>query len=143
MAYSTLADIQGHVPVSDLIQLTDDDGVAVDQSVVDEAISFADELINGYLRGRYDASTLPLNPAPALIKKISMDIATHRLYSRRLNMMADVIEKQHQNALKLLGQLQQGVISLGIESGTQGAGFYKTNKQPSDRVFSRDTMDTF
>ena len=52
MAYSTLADIQGHVPVSDLIQLTDDDGVAVDQSVVDEAISFADELINGYLRVR-------------------------------------------------------------------------------------------
>ena len=141
MPYITQADIAAHLPNADLVQLTDDERAGVVNSArVDEAIGYADELIDGYLRGRY---TLPLSSVPGLIKNLSKDIAVHRLYSRRKADIPEKIGAQFKNALKLLEQIQKGVVSIGVESASQGAGNYKGNKAVTDRVFAKDTLDNY
>lgn len=81
MPYCTLGDIKDHIPEANIIQLTDDEGLGVvNQSRVDKAITTADSVIDGYLRGRY---SLPLSTVPELIKTIAIDIAVYKLYERR------------------------------------------------------------
>ncbi|HDH51223.1 MAG TPA: DUF1320 domain-containing protein [Nitrospirae bacterium] len=143
MAYCTLTEIKDRIPEENLIQLTDDDNRGiVDQGKVDAAILDADEVIDGYLRGRY---TLPLSPVPALLNKISIDIAVFNLYSRKLEFeMAEVIKDRHKNALKLLTQIQSGTVTLGTASGeTPEPGQYKTNKTSDDKTFDKDTLDKY
>ena len=55
------------------------------------------------------------------------------------------IEGVYKNAIKLLEQIQKGIVSLGIE--TQGTatelGEYRTNKTYQDRIFTKNLLDTF
>jgi phage gp36-like protein len=142
MPYSTLTDIQNAITAASVIQLTDDTGAGtVDQGKVDAAVLAADELINGYLRSRY---TLPLASTPPLIKDLSVSIAVYRLYDRRFAAnMPDSIKAKYDNALRLLGMIQKGTISLGIESTTQVEGTFKTNKTSDDKTFSKDILDQY
>lgn len=139
--YITIADLRSHVPERDLRQLTDDEQMgSVNQDRVDEAIGYASELIDGYLRGRY---TLPLSTVPELVKKLAVDLAVYRLFSRRVGLMAEEVEARYRNAVKLLEQVQRGVLSMGIESASSGAGNYESNKTSEDRVFPKETLDKF
>ncbi|MEW5745278.1 MAG: DUF1320 domain-containing protein [Nitrospirota bacterium] len=143
MPYSTLDDLKKPLPEKNIIELTDDDGLGVvDQTKVDEAIAYADQLIDGYLRGRY---SLPLSTVPGLIKQLSVDLAIFHLYGRRFEMeLPEGIMARYKNAIKLLEQIQKGLISLGIESASTGSqGIYKSNKTSDDRTFSKDILDTF
>ncbi len=141
--YCTLTDIKAHIPEDNLIQLTDDENLGiVNQTRIDEAISYADEMIDGYLRGRY---TLPLSPVPGLIKKLSVDISIYYTYQRRLELiMPEAMENRYKNAVKILEQIQAGKISLGTAGGdSPEPGQYKTNKTSEDKVFDKETLDTF
>lgn len=142
MSYCALDDIKLMIPEDNLIQLTDDSGSGiVDTDVVSQAIAYADELIDGYLRGRY---TLPLTSTPNLIKKLSIDIAVYHIYSRRFEVaMPEGMESRYKNALKLLEQIQKGAITLGSEATEPENGNYATNKTSDDKVFDSDTLDTF
>ncbi len=142
MPYCALADITKAVPEKDILQLTDDSGLGViDQVKVDDAISYADQLIDGYLRGRYP---LPLTTVPGLIKNLSSDLALFHLYSRRIELeMPESMMAKYKNAIKLLEQIQKGLISIGIETAGSSAGSYKTNKTSADRKFSKDVLDGF
>ncbi len=143
MSYSTLTDIKAHIPEVNLIQLTDDEELGViNEERVNEAISYADQLINGYLRGRY---ALPLNPVPTLIQKLSIDLAVFHLYSRRLELeMPETMLARYNNAVKFLKQIQDGIITIGTDSGDSPAqGEYKTQKTEDDRVFNKGFLDTF
>lgn len=142
MPYCALTDITKTVPEKDIIQLTDDNGLGVvDQVKADDAISYADQLIDSYLRGRYP---LPLTTVPGLIKNLSADIALFHLYGRRIELnIPESIMAKYKNAIKLLEQIQKGLISLGIESASSSAGSYKTNKTSADRTFSKDVLDGF
>jgi phage gp36-like protein len=141
--YSTLADITDRIPEENLIQLTDDESLgAVNEARVSSAIGDADVLIDGYLRGRYP---LPLDPVPALIKKLSIDIAVFNIYSRKLELeMPDAMSDRYKNAVKVLEHIQSGKISLGTSEGnTPEPGEYQTNKTSTDRMFPKTVLDGF
>ena len=144
MPYCTLDDLKNHIPEANIIQLTDDEGLGtVNQARVDKAITTADSVIDGYLRGRY---TLPLLTVPELIKTIAIDITVYKLYERRLDLeMPEAMSNRYRNAVKLLDQIQKGLIKLGIESPETGPGqgHYKTNKTTEGRTFSKDILDKF
>lgn len=109
MAYCTLADLPA--PEEDLIQLTDDAGTGAPvAAIIDQFIAVADELVDGYLRGRYP---LPLTPTPGIIKVCSADIALYRLYGRRAHVVAPKdLADRYKNALKILENIQKGSITL-------------------------------
>jgi phage gp36-like protein len=140
--YCTLNDITERFPEKYLVQLTDDKKLGtVDQDVVNNAIQDADEEIDGYLRGRY---TLPLDTVPNLVKKISVDIAIYNLYTRKSENVPETREKRYANAVKLLKQINQGLITLGNEDGdAPEPGQYKSNKNSESRTFSKDVLDKF
>lgn len=144
MPYSTLTDIQDIIKEQFLIQLTDDENTgSVDTAKTDKAIADADELIDGYLRGRY---TLPLSPVPGLIRKLSVDIAIFNLYSRRPegDSTPELITDRFKSAVDTLKQIQKGVVSLGVAGDeTPEPGAYETNKTDDDRVFDKDLLDKF
>lgn len=141
--YCTLADITKAIPEENILQLTDDTGTGeIDTEKINDAISYAEQLINGYLRGRY---TLPLDPVPELIRHMATDLAIFHLYSRRFELeMPQGMMDKYKNALKLLEQIQKGLIRIGAEvSESPGHGYYKTNKTAGDRVFTKESLKQF
>ena len=114
MAYSTADDIRKLIPESDLIQLTDDDGVGVvDEAVLTEAIDQADREIDAYLGARY---TVPLNPVPELIRNLSAQMAIWHLYGRR-NHFSEIWESRYKNAVRLLDLIRRGEVVIGAAEG--------------------------
>ncbi|MEI8390083.1 MAG: DUF1320 domain-containing protein [bacterium] len=145
--YCLIEDIQKQVSQDTLIQLTDDNQTGeIDSVIVEEAILYSESLINGYLRGRY---TLPLainaNP-PDILKILAVDLSIYRLYSRRFQTdTPDSISEKYKNSIKILEQIQRGIISLGLE--TAGAapelGEYRANKSFQDRTFSKQVLNEY
>lgn len=147
MSYCTLSDIRGMAPESDLVELTDEtDAGVIDQAKIDAAIGYADELIDGYLRGRYD---LPMSPVPGMLKNLSADIALYRLYKNRSKLaVPEAIKDGYTNAVKLLGAIQAGTINLGVGGAASAgdipsSGGAAVSTPTSGRVFSRDNLGNF
>ncbi|MEI8390814.1 MAG: DUF1320 domain-containing protein [bacterium] len=142
--YCTLYDIKQQVSENTLIEITDDiQANEINIEIVDEAIVYSQTLIDGYLRGRY---TLPLTTIPVLIKIIAADLTVFRLYSRRFHTdMPESINDKYKNSIKLLEQIQKGIISLGIEvpASPPERGEYMTNKTSSDRIFTKSFINKF
>lgn len=114
MTYCTIADITAEVPDADLIQITNDSGGStVDDTVITNAISYVDNIIDGYLRGRYN---LPLTTVPDELKFIAIDYVKYRLYSRRMyTEIPPVVEQRYKEVIQLLKDIQNGKFSLGVE----------------------------
>ena len=113
--YITRDDVLLGLAKMELVQLTNDDpyGSEPDLAVLDRAIEYACELADGYLMGRY---TLPLDPAPSMLRHLCTDIARHWLHRRRIN-TADFpkpLEAAYSNAIKILEQIRDGKIQLGV-----------------------------
>lgn len=142
--YCTIEDIKQAIPEDNIIQLTDDTGTGViDQAKVEDAIQYADQLIDSYLRGRY---TVPLNPVPALIRRLSVEMAGFNLYSRRFELaMPEAMLQRRKEIIRLLEQIQKGMITLGTEPPEKGPGFghYHTNKTAEDRIFNKTVLNGF
>ncbi len=142
MIYCTLDDILAKIPRQNLLQLTDDEGVGdINQDRVNAAITEAQTVIDGFLTSRYE---MPLTSVPALINHLAVDLAIYSIYSRRMETdMPPAMQDRHDSAMKLLLQIQKGVVQLGIETTQSAPGDYKTNKTPLDRVFTSDRMDKY
>jgi len=113
MAYSTLADVQDQLSEAELIGLTDDAAAGtVDADVVARAVADADEEIDGYVGNR---AKVPLSPVPGIVRKISVDVAIYNLYARRHNSIPEIREKRYDNAVKFLGKVAMGAITLGAD----------------------------
>ena len=122
-----------------------DDNLAgeINIAIIDEAIIYSESLIDGYLRSRY---SLPLSIIPMLIKLLAIDLSIFRLYSRRFHTdMPESINNKYKNSVKLLEQIQKGIVSLGIETigTTPDLGEYRTNKTYNDRIFSKEFLGEF
>ena len=144
MAYCTLDDIKSkRIPETTLINLTDDEDLGVvAEAVVEGIIGDVDELIDGYLRGRY---SLPLDPVPGIVKALSADIAVYNLYGRRAEFdIPKAVGEKFAAAMKILDGIQAGKIALGsagVQAGTpSGAGAQTSGNA---RVFTRDSMKGF
>ena len=76
--YITRTDLTDAISLFELAQLSNDDprGAVSEPNwdIVDKAIAYACELADGYLMGRY---TLPLEPAPTVLRPLCTDIARH------------------------------------------------------------------
>jgi len=142
--YCNIDDIKQQVTETTLIEITDDNLAGeVNTAIIDEAIIYSESLIDGYLRGRY---SLPLSIIPMLIKLLAIDLSIFRLYSRRFHAdMPDSINDKYKNSVKLLEQIQKGIVSLGIETigTTPELGEYRTNKTYNDRIFSKEFLGDF
>ncbi len=152
MAYSTQTDIEEQVSQAELIELTDDTGAgAVDTSAAARAIADADAEIDGYCGARY---TVPFSPAPAMIRKLSVDIAVYNLFSRRSNLkLPEERQKRYDNAVRFFRDLAKGLISLRDVSGgliTLGAdapvepdsGLPQASTNRDDRIFTTGRPST-
>jgi phage gp36-like protein len=117
MTYCTLADLALAIPAATLIQLSNDDAEAtvIDEGVVAEAIRQAEELVDGYLRGRY---ALPLATVPSIVKDMTVQLARHWLYARRPEGAApDAVIRGYKTAVQVLEAIRDNKITLGVESG--------------------------
>lgn len=128
MRYITRDDLAAAVSLPELVQLSVD--VAghygappqePDWTVVERAIVYAEELVDGYISGRY---TLPLEPVPGILPQLAADIARFWLHRRRIN-TADFpkpVQTAYDNAVKYLAMIRDGKIHLGIRDAAESAG---------------------
>lgn len=139
MAYSIKDDILKALSLDNIIGLTDDDGLGVvDDNVVSQMIADADAVIDTYLEGHYD---LPLNPVPAMIKRLSVALAIYNLYARRPQMeIPESVKTSRQDGIRFLAQVSAKKVSLGAgqpATTTSGGVVLVTG---NDRLFSRDKL---
>lgn len=117
MRYCTRADIGKAIPEMTLVQLSNDDSAAMEpnEDVIEDSVRQAEELVDGYLRGRYD---LPLNPVPTVLRDAVVYLARHWLYQRRPEgALPDAVKDSRKDTIKLLESIRDGVVTLGMPGG--------------------------
>ncbi|WP_165009724.1 gp436 family protein [Neisseria yangbaofengii] len=126
MRYITRDDLAAAVSMAELVQLSNDQmsnyGMEEpDWNVVDRAIVYASELIDGHISGRY---TLPLVPMPGILPQLATDIARFWLHQRRVNAaeFPKPVQTAYDNALKFLAAIRDGKIHLGIREVEEPTG---------------------
>jgi phage gp36-like protein len=117
MRYCTRADIGNAIPEMTLIQLSNDDPAAMspNENVIEDGVRQAEELVDGYLRGRYN---LPLDPIPTVLRDAVVYLARHWLYQRRPEgALPDAVKDSRKDTIKLLESVRDGVVTLGMPTG--------------------------
>lgn len=112
--YLTPEEMLSFLPEQAVIELTNDDprGKEPDMDKVEEALRAAGELVDGYLRGRYE---LPLSTVPTLLRDVVRTIARFKLYERRPESdMPETVMETYKAAVKTLEQIRNGRITLGV-----------------------------
>ena len=107
------------------------------------AVEQAESLINGFLAQR--RYTLPLNPVPGLVTGWTRDIARYYLHKDRISSEGtDPIVRAYNDAMKLLGLIEQGKFSLGADDQLLNSPDFLDVRFDSDsKVFSRDQLKGF
>jgi len=150
MAYCAIADLKKSIPISSLIEITDDAGDSSDnsvttamQAIIDFCIERADTEIDDYCRGRY---TLPFSPVPTTVKDLSVDISIYRLYSRVRELESDHPKRvMYDDAIRKLKAINSGDVVLNTtpETAQSEARIIETNKVTADRKFSDTELAKF
>lgn len=145
MGYCVKADIAKLLPEAQLIRLTDDEGSgAVNDGRVEEAIDSAAEEIDSYLSSRYK---LPLEKTVPILGKLNVDIAIFNLYSRVKESIPETRQKRYDNAVRFLGKVAEGKMSLGVQPAPDAPDQGETEGQSQvsvrDKVFDETTMDKY
>lgn len=142
MHYCTLADLQLAIPLTTLIQLSNDDPQATEIAayVVERAVEQAEELIDAALRGRY---TLPVITVPTVVRELTVSLARHWLYARRPEggELPAAVVSTYKAALKILENIRTGSLTLGLPTGASTPEPGKFKVSASKRRFSDDTLD--
>ncbi len=109
MAYATYDDLLTAFSETEMLLVSDRNNYGVpDDTVINEALSFADEMIDGYLRERY---SLPLSNIPRNLVGIACDIARYRLYQ---NQPTELVSMRYEAALLWLKDIARGLFSLDV-----------------------------
>ena len=144
MRYCSLADLQLAIPAQTLIWLSNDDesAAAVNAGVVEQAVAQAEELIDGFLRGRYN---LPLSPVPTIVKDMTVNLARHWLYARRPegSELPDAVTRTYKSALQMLEAIRDAKLTIGVPTGEAAPepGEMKVRARP--RRFNSDLLDRY
>lgn len=141
MPYASLDDLKAAFGERELIGLTDRGAVAtgvIDEAVINDALSSADALIDGYVAGRY---TLPMAPVPPLIPDLAVAIAIYKLH--RFG-RSDEVKDDYKGALASLKDIAEGRIKLDVD-GVQPAqtGASEVRITDRDRPLQADKMTGF
>lgn len=117
MRYCSRTDIGNSIPELTLLQLSNDDPAAEqpNESVIEGGVRQAEELVDGYLRGRY---VLPLEPVPTVLRDAVVYLTRHWLYQRRPEgIVPDAVKDSRKDTIKLLESIRDGVVTLGMPTG--------------------------
>lgn len=143
MHYCTRADIGKAIPELTLIQLSNDDPTAElpDESVIEDGIRQAEELVDGYLRGRYD---LPLDPVPSVLRDAVVYLTRHWLYQRRPEgAIPEAVKDSRKDTLKLLESIRDGVVTLGMPTGEAAPEPGKIRARARRQQFGDDLLERY
>ncbi len=115
MSYCTVSDITAVIPNNELIQITNDAGGSViDTAKITDEIVYVDNVIDGYIRGRY---SLPLTTVPDELKYLARDYVVYQLYSRRMLTEVPIsVEQRFKNVNQILRDIRNRKYNLGVES---------------------------
>ncbi|MCI7507996.1 MAG: DUF1320 domain-containing protein [Desulfovibrio piger] len=128
------------MPGKSVAQLTNDDPKAekADMAKVQEAVRAAEELADGYLRGRY---ALPLSTVPTLLRDVVRTIARFKLYERRPeSKMPDTVLETYKAAVKTLEQIRSGRITLGVAATAEPVPERGEHRMSAPAAYFSDAM---
>jgi phage gp36-like protein len=143
MRYCTRADIGNAIPEITLIQLSNDDPAAEqpNENVIGDGVRQAEELVDGYLRGRYN---LPLDPVPTVLRDAVIYLARHWLYQRRPEgALPDAVKDSRKDTIKLLESIRDGVVTLGMPSGQAAPEPGEIRVRARPQQFSSDLWEKY
>lgn len=107
MSYATYDDLLANFGEREIESVTDRDRDGVsDDGVVEDGLSFADDMIDGYLRGRY---SLPLAVTNRNLVGIACDIARYRYYQ---DQPTDLVVARYEQAVDWLRDVARGLIDV-------------------------------
>jgi phage gp36-like protein len=111
MSYAQPTDMIARYPGRDLIDLTDENGQAVNTTTLQSKLNDASVEIDTYLESRF---TLPFTDVPAILNQVACDIAMYRL--QVLRPMHDVTDAKdrYDRWVKWLDKVRDGKITLGL-----------------------------
>lgn len=142
MAYTTLENIKKRLPAHVVEQLTDDHGTgSIVTEIVDDAISTAQEEIDGYLKGRYPDDIADVDLPPMIID-IATTLSCFNLYARKIELtMPDALQLKYKNAVKQLEKIQAGKISPFPEGDEPTV--IRSNKDEDSKVYDSTLWATY
>lgn len=139
MGYVTRQDIQDRLADEVLIELTDENGQAIDWAVIDKAIDFANAEVDSYLGVRF---SVPIDPVPLILRERATDIAIFHLYKKRISEsaveMPEEVRRAYEDAILWLEKVRDGKATIsGLD--TQGG---QVSDTETDKVsgWSRDKI---
>lgn len=142
MAYATLADMELHFGRTELVELTNPTGEDPDTVIVDAALVDAQAVVDTHLAGAGYA--VPLSDTPHILVRLTSNIARKYLYERDGNMPTEIVEKNHDNAIKTLEKIEKGQIELGrTEQGAVVADVDTVSVSAAPRVFSSSKLSEY
>jgi phage gp36-like protein len=145
MAYCTEQDIEKRLPASRLAEITDDEpgsnDPVIDSGNVSRAIADADSEIDTYLRGKHD---VPLATVPDTVRRWSVILSIWNLYARRIDLsVPETLEKDYDRVVGQLKNVRDNKLMIDdATSDANTAGYYKTNKTSSSRIFTSNSNET-
>ena len=140
MPYATKQDLIDRFGADELIELTDradPPAGEIDDAVLGEVQDTADALIDSHLLERY---AVPVSPVPDLLVAVAADIARYRLYKDN---PPEVVTDRHKAAMKTLGDLARGIITIDATAATQPSSGGSVQISAPDRVFTAETLEGF
>lgn len=112
MTYATLDDLIARASRNEILQIADRnrDG-EVDPEVIAEALTHADNIVNGYVAAKYQ---LPFSVVPDLVRTWAISIARHKLHFQG---PPDYVVEDYKDALSALKDVARGALVLPVADG--------------------------
>lgn len=115
-AYATIQDMVSQFGGAEMIAITDRDNFgAIDEVVAEGALQRASDTINSYLAARF---ALPLQVVPTQLADACCDIARYKLVGANAS-ETDVVRLRYKDALKMLEQIRDGKLDVGLTAAGQ------------------------
>ena len=139
IVYATFEDMKARFSEADLIQLADVATIDAAQPYVEQKLSKAAAIVDGYVAAFYgDRTNLPV---PPLLTECACDIAFFAMFRREAT---DKAKNDRDAAIVTLRDIAKGTIKIdGGDINAQPARPGAVLFQGNDRVFGRDKMDGF
>ncbi len=135
--YAQKQDMIDRYDEASLIELTardNDAAYAINDIILDKALSDADSLINAYIAAKYKTPIYPI--APVLVMH-ACDIAWYKLHRSRY---PEEVRKAYDDAISFLNRIASGQIRLDDGSSEPTSTAAIAQVSGPDRTFSRDKL---